>query len=102
MIKLMLVKESEEREIAIPEQILEALWNGETELVVKYIGWSTEYGMLSSTIDEQVLMRDDNGGNAGKVNLTLTTDVKAEGELLEEGFLPYMTIAERRAKGLKR
>lgn len=85
----------------LPQQILWALHRGETEIVAQYIGWSADHcACLSVSKEPKSLMRGEKeGGDAGKISVTLSHSLTARGDALENGFLPYMNYQERKDRG---
>lgn len=95
--KLVLKHEDEERTIKLPLEILDALWKGETNLVLACIGWDPKSGILSSaTTPDRVTRSAQYGvGNAGMLNIKLSVDVRASEETSATEFLSYGTRFNR-------
>lgn len=91
--RLVIKNGPEELEIPIHPAILQALWDGETELKTAYTGWSMQG--FRCTVDEPLMVRTRECPDAtpsrysqdcGMLDITLSKQVD---QPYDPGFLPY-------------
>jgi hypothetical protein len=85
------------REFDIPEQILQALADGETDIILEFKGWDIRQGYLKTTTEHGRVMKSDpeetGRPSAGYIFLTSTAGVYMPDH---EAFAPYKDYQTRR------
>ena len=93
-------RNGEQEEIPLPPEVVEALEDGTTRIVVQYSGWSPRGGCLSVTPHANTVMRGHHDKDSNlSLSVTLTRSIAPSLETLEADYLPYLPPRQRAKVG---